>query len=685
MIKVFAVMAVLALSLLIEPNSKAQERPLRHDSGKTIAARQSDYVVAPRGSMPKRKVRVGLYENKPKVFMDENGRPSGIFIEVLDYIAQKEKWELAYAPCTWSECLLALEEGRIDLMPDVAYSMERNRKYDFHDEPVIESWSEVYAHNGAQVKSISDLNGRRLAVLEGSIQQEVLQLMMKGFGFEAPFVPTKSYEEAFRLAAGGAVDAAVSNHFFGNYYFQEYGLVKTPIVFNPASLYFITAKGRNSDMLAAINRNLQAIKSEPNSIYYKALGRWMERPRPPMMVVPRYLFWILGCIGGSLVLTLVVIVLLRQQVRARTRHLVQANELLRESEEKYSALYETSRDGIAFSNMDGNFLQANRAFLDMAGYEIQELKNLNYRQLTPGKWHTTDADILKTQVLPRGYSDEYEKECLRKDGSIFPIAIRIWLMKDAAENPVGMWKLVRNMTDQKMLERQRIMTEKMTAVGMLAAGIAHELNNPMMGIHCFIEYCMKHTQAEDKRYEILDNAKQETQRCMDLVENLLTFSHTGHQADEEYRKESCEVILDRVTKLLSYRIEKDKVRMIKQVPAEMPEIWTRGNGIQQVLLNLTTNALDAVKESGKKEIRFEALAVGDYVQISVSDTGAGISPEHMQRVFDPFYTTKPAGKGTGLGLAVSRSIVSAHKGKITCESEPGQGTTFKVLLPVNQN
>ena len=367
------------------------------------------------------------------------------------------------------------------------------------------------------------------------------------------------------------------------------------------------------------------------------------------------------------------------------REQIKAQKALQASEERYRTLYETSRDGIAFSDVKGGFIHANPAFLEMTGYEMSALANMSCHQLVPGKWHDADVGILNGQILPRGDSRENEKEFIRKDGSVFPVAVRNWLSRDDAGTPNGMWMLVRDITVQQQLEQQRIMTEKITALGMLAGGMAHELNNPMMGINGFIEYCLKHTQKEDRRYEILEDAGKETKRCMDLVKNLLTFSHTEPLSDEQCQWVDIETLFDRVLRLLAYRIEKDNVLVIKQISVDSNTIYTQGNSLQQVFLNFMTNALDAVSNNAEKKICFTVDRIQDNVRIVISDTGTGILPEHMDRIFDPFFTTKPVGKGTGLGLCVSKSIVESLGGKMCCESMPGKGTKFEVLLPGRKN
>lgn len=135
-----------------------------------------------------RTVRVGVYQNKPKIFVDENEQASGIFVDLLDEIGAEEGWTLVYVPCQWADCLAALEEGRIDLMPDVAHSAERAQIYDFHLTPVLESWSQVYTSPGVKINGYSDLAGAHVAILQGSIQQTVFEQYMLGFGFDVTIV-----------------------------------------------------------------------------------------------------------------------------------------------------------------------------------------------------------------------------------------------------------------------------------------------------------------------------------------------------------------------------------------------------------------------------------------------------------------------------------------------------------------
>lgn len=236
----------------------------------------------------------------------------------------------------------------------------------------------------------------------------------------------------------------------------------------------------------------------------------------------------------------------------------------------------------------------------------------------------------------------------------------------------------------KASQVQLIQSEKMGALGTLTAGVAHELNNPMMGMLNFIHYCLKHTSDDDKKYRVLKDAERETIRCINIVRNLLTFSRIEKQGEQEYQKERCATILSRVLGLLSYRIKQENVLVTQHIAEGTPEIRIKVSNVRQVFLNVVGNALDALKDNEKREIHIDIRPKNEFVQVTITDNGCGIIPENLPKLFDPFFTTKPPGQGTGLGLSVCHSIIKEHGGEITCESEVGTGTAFKILLPTER-
>ena len=273
-----------------------------------------------------RTVRVGVYENEPKVFLDDSGEPAGIFIELLEAIAEDEGWELEYVPGTWDEGLSRLSSGEIDLMPDVAYTPERDRQYDFNSHRVAESWSYVYMTDGRGVDGISELEGMSIAVLSGSVQEGSLAQITEGFGIDVDIVPADSLRGVFELASTGDADAAVANHFFGDYAAAEYGLEKTPIVFGGSSLHYAVRQGVDGELLAAIDEHLIQWIDQPGSVYYTTLAHFAGDGGEARMLRTT-LRWLVG-VAFALLLAVLVILVSQWQVNVRTRDLRSAQSEL---------------------------------------------------------------------------------------------------------------------------------------------------------------------------------------------------------------------------------------------------------------------------------------------------------------------------------------------------------------------
>ena len=278
------------------------------------------------GGSDARIVKVGLYDNAPKVYLDRHGRPAGLFVELLRAIARKQDWSLQFVSCHWAGCLKRLRQGRIDLMPDVAYSAKRGKRLDFHTVPVAYSWSQVYRSPATSIHSVGDLSDHRVAVLRNSIQSRYMAELKTGSGLAFKQVPVDSYTQGFEAVRDGRADAVVCNNFVGARNAGRFGLVETPIMFQPVSLYFATTKGRNGDLLKGIDHYLARWRDDPDSVYFAALRRAMVPA--PVTVVPAWLELVVAGAGGGLALLLGFSVALRWRVRRATAALDHTNRQL---------------------------------------------------------------------------------------------------------------------------------------------------------------------------------------------------------------------------------------------------------------------------------------------------------------------------------------------------------------------
>lgn len=303
-------------------------------------------------------IRVGIYENPPKLFLTSEGAPAGFFIAILDEIAQREAWQLEYTPCHWADCLEKLQQGTIDLMPDVAYSTSRAENFDFNHEVVLSNWSVIYGRKGEPLHSILDLDTKHIAVIRGSAQYEALRSTCHDFAITPSFIEVDEPAAVLDLVLQGKADGGLVNRLFGLRQKRWESLERSHILVKPSRLHFATAKGENAALLNAIDRQLTTMKAERSSSYYHALDRWvtpLEQERLPL--------WPLWIIEGLAAL-LLILFLFNHALRRAVRHKQRA---LADSEAKYRGLYEATEDAILL--ISGNrIIDCNPATMRLLGY-----------------------------------------------------------------------------------------------------------------------------------------------------------------------------------------------------------------------------------------------------------------------------------------------------------------------------
>lgn len=229
---------------------------------------------------------------------------------------------------------------------------------------------------------------------------------------------------------------------------------------------------------------------------------------------------------------------------------------------------------------------------------------------------------------------------------------------------------------------QMVYSSRFVALGEMAAGVAHELNSPLTAIVGEAQILLRDTLSDDPSRELLMDISNSGFRCKRIIQNLLTFSR-----QEEYTFEPTDLndVIEKTLSLVSYQIEKDRVRIEQVVQTDLPLIMACGQRLEQVLVNLLLNARDSVEDSPEKVITISTYMPSPReVAVAVRDTGKGIPPEVLPHIFDPFFTTKKPGRGTGLGLSVSMGIAEAHGGRIEVDSQPESGSTFRLLLPLRR-
>jgi two-component system sensor histidine kinase/response regulator len=361
-----------------------------------------------------RVVRVGVSTNEPKIFLGQEGQSTGILGDLLREIAKREGWTLKPVQCVWHDCLQALQAGRIDLLPDLAYSEQRARVFDFHRVPALYSWSEIYRLQGTKINSMPDLQGMRVAVLEGSIQEGFVSKLLADFGVRAELVSVESLEAGFEKVAAQEVDAAVANRFFGDKNASRYHLVASPIMFQPAQLFYGTGKGRNADLLSAIDRHLGKWLARQDSPYFKVLEKWMGQP--PLAAVPYSLWWGLGALVALLLVAVLGNAFLRRQVVEKNRRLQAGREELARSEARYRSLFNNSHTVMLIIDPGtGAIVDANPAASRFYGWRHEELVKMRVAQIDTSSAEEINAEMERARRAP---SNNFGLRHRLADGSI---------------------------------------------------------------------------------------------------------------------------------------------------------------------------------------------------------------------------------------------------------------------------
>jgi PAS domain S-box-containing protein len=246
------------------------------------------------------------------------------------------------------------------------------------------------------------------------------------------------------------------------------------------------------------------------------------------------------------------------------------------------------------------------------------------------------------------------------------------------QGQTGALVVLEDVTARISLEEQLQQREKLSSIGLLAAGVAHEVNTPLTGVSSYTQMLLGMLNETDPKHALLQKVRTQAERATNIVNNLLNFSRTGSAT--EFAVVDVARVLDDTLQLLEPQLRRSQIELVRRYDTEAPEAYANAGKLQQVFTNLILNARDAIPDGGRIIVATGTAEDGSLL-VEIIDTGIGIAPENVAKIYDPFYTTKGVGQGTGLGLAVSYGIVQEHAGRISVDSTPGQGTTFRITLP----
>jgi len=353
-----------------------------------------------------------------------------------------------------------------------------------------------------------------------------------------------------------------------------------------------------------------------------------------------------------------------------------AEEALKESEAKFRGVFETSRDFMYISSIDGAIIDYNATAKEFFGFTDKEIKKMTMLEV----YHNPeDRTKLIEKLTEEGSVQNYELKLKKKDGSVFDALVTIAVRRDGDGRVVGFQGAVKDITQMKQMERQLQQVEKLSGLGTMISGIAHELNNPLTAIMGNAELLAMKENITDREKKSFDIILQESARAAKIVNGLLTFAR-------EHKSQRRVVNINDVVKeslgLRENNLRVNDIAVELHLSDDAPPTLADPYQLQQVFINIINNASDALMDVGGGKLVITTERGQRKLRVVFEDNGPGIDAENLKRLFDPFFTTKEVGKGTGLGLSIAYGIIGEHHGKIQVDSEPGRGARFTVELPI---
>lgn len=599
---------------------------------------------------------VGDKNYPPYEFMDESGNYVGFNIDIMNAISIEMESQMKIMPIEWEKALKMLETGEADLLQGVSYSENRSKLFDFSDEVVSNSQSIFIKRDNATIFVSSSLDGKRVSVQKDDISKEIIERK----GFENVVIEEfDTQEEAIESMISGEVDAFVGNRFTGLYYIQSKNKsdkVKIADELEKTGSYSIAVKKGNTELLKEVNKALKNIKN--NGTYEKISKKWLGENVENTMKW-RNLFKII-----SVVLTIFTVMIfisiyinrkLKKEVEMRTKEINKENILK-------AKILESIDSAVIGFDSEGNIKILNEVANEILIKDIAIGDSYRNIPLLRNK----DINILKEKIIEK--DTDYES-----DGVVRYLKYRtVPLIHEHSDN--GFLFMATDLTKEKKSNELLSQNDKMQSIGILSSGIAHEIRNPLTSIKMFVDILPDNS--EDKSFieQFMNIVPSELLRLDKLTHALLDYSK---EINPEPKNISLKTILEEVMLLIKPYIKKKRIEILENY--QDATIYIDPYQLKQIILNIMMNSVDSIIEHGL--IKMSSIRENNHIKIIIEDNGCGIERDRLDKIFEPFYTSKAT--GYGIGLSVTKNLIIENKGDIIVDSEEGRGTKTTIIFPVN--
>ncbi len=629
------------------------------------------YLLIPPHSWSRDALKVGvLRSNPPFSFIDKNNNIlRGFSVDIAKLVVGTMGFNAEFYAMNGSRLMKALSDGRIDLISGIMISPETAKDINLIETGIHVERKFFVSHECLTITCYKDLPGHTLALERGRDVSRYLPSLGK-----VSFLETGSQEEALTFLNSGQAQVYISDCSVSSLYIiQKKGLqnikeVGIPIETVPLAL---AVKKGNTELLTSLSVAFGKILENKSydTLYKKWIGRdirfnkWSEYIRFVLAAVGLTLFVLLGFIFWN---------------RMLKRKVLHITSDLQRSEQKYRDLIESSPDMIHLISPAGEVRHANKIALLHLGYSENEITTLRMHDLVLSHQKEDMTEFID-KVFQAGYSNK-EFTFKAKEGDKVHVEMVATLVKGSNRSEDLACCFSRDLTERKRIEEDLIHSDRLAIMGQMAAGIAHEINNPLGIILTNAEDLLHHELKEEDSHESLKSIERNALRAGKIIEDLLTFTRP---TPPEVTPIDLIQLIDSSLLFLKQRLKQKRIKIERFYPDDMILFNGDENSIQQLLINLILNAIQAIKIEGRITIRVNTHGRKDnrHVILKVEDNGIGIPEKDLPKVFDPFFTSRKE-KGFGLGLFTSRIIVEKHHGSLTAQSSPGEGTIMTIELPI---
>lgn len=597
---------------------------------------------------------------------------------------------------TFKQALSMGKEKKIDFFPCISKTVERSDYLIFTEPYLSYPLVIVTRENAPLISGVEDLNGKKLALVK--VLSVYSKLRNDYPHLKIDFIGTENVGENLQAVSIGQADACIINIAAASYYIHKKGLtnlrITAPVNWNQIQL----AMGVRNDwpiFLDIVKKTLATITPQEKA---EIAQSWIRVRYEPEMLIRLFWPWALG-IGGGIAFLFTIFFLWNRLLKREVEQRKRAENAISESEKRYRTLFESANDAIFI--LDGDkFIDCNPKALELFGTSLDDIIGKTPFDFLPPSRKAGKSEVVGKEILLKvleGIPHFYEWHHYKGDGT--PFYADIGLNRIHIKNKYHILAIARDISERKQmreekdnLEQQLRQAQKMEAIGTLAGGIAHDFNNILAAIVGYSELALYSLPENMSQRSYLEQILKSSFRAKNLVQQILSFSR---KVDQEKKPLQMSMIVKEALKLLRATLP-TTIEIRQNLSSNIGYVKADPTQMHQVLINLCSNASDAMEDTGgtlevslmevdlseEDAGRFVDIDPGRYCLLSVKDTGQGMDAETMERIFEPYFTTKKSGKGTGLGLAMVHGIVKSHNGFVTVQSDPGHGTAFSVYIPL---